>query len=56
MDDKPHQQRFDAGLKTRRDVLGADYVDKSMSTTDDFNLEFQEEDRSQKTQVGGPKT
>ena len=42
MDKKPHSDRFDAGLKTRREVLGAEYVDKSMSTTDDFNSEFQE--------------
>ena len=42
MDDKPHNDRFDAGLKTRREVLGAAYVDKSMSTVDDFNREFQE--------------
>ena len=42
MDKKPHSERFDAGLKTRREVLGAEYVDKSMSTVDDFNREFQE--------------
>ena len=42
MDKKTHKERFDAGLKTRREVLGAAYVDKSMASTDDFNREFQE--------------
>lgn len=42
MDKKAHKERFDAGLKTRREVLGATYVDKSVATTDDFNREFQE--------------
>lgn len=42
MDQKPRQDRFDAGLKTRREVLGAGYVDKAVAATDDFNCEFQE--------------
>ena len=42
MDKKTHKERFDAGLKTRREVLGAAYVDKSVASTDDFNREFQE--------------
>ena len=42
MDKKTHKERFDAGLKTRREVLGAAYVDKAVATTDDFNREFQE--------------
>ena len=42
MDKKTHQERFDAGLKTRREVLGASYVDKAVAATDDFNREFQE--------------
>jgi 4-carboxymuconolactone decarboxylase len=41
MDDRPHDERFDDGLKTRREVLGAAYVDKSMAGVDDFNREFQ---------------
>ncbi len=40
MDKKPHKERFDAGLKTRREVLGPEYVDKSMAAVDDFNREF----------------
>jgi 4-carboxymuconolactone decarboxylase len=40
MDKKPHKERFDAGLKTRREVLGAKYVDASMAAVDDFNKEF----------------
>lgn len=42
MDKRPHQERFEAGLKTRREVLGAAYVDKTVASTDDFNREFQE--------------
>jgi len=42
MDKRPHQQRADDGLKTRREVLGAAYVDKSMATVDDFNRPFVE--------------
>jgi len=42
MDRKPFSERHDAGLATRREVLGAAYVDSSMATTDDFNREFQE--------------
>ena len=40
MDKRGHKERFDAGLKTRREVLGAEYVDKSMAATDDFNKPF----------------
>ena len=40
MDKRGHKERFDAGLKTRREVLGAKYVDASMAAVDDFNREF----------------
>ena len=40
MDKRGHKERFDQGLKTRRDVLGAEYVDKSMAAVDDFNRPF----------------
>lgn len=33
---------FDAGLAIRREVVGADYVDRSLETADDFNRPFQE--------------
>ncbi len=33
---------FDKGLKVRREVLGADYVDKSIASADDFNRPMQE--------------
>ena len=33
---------FDKGLKVRREVLGAEYVDKSIREADDFNREMQE--------------
>ncbi|WP_029352694.1 carboxymuconolactone decarboxylase family protein [Bosea sp. 117] len=32
---------FDIGLKNRREVLGADYVDNSIKNADSFNTEFQ---------------
>lgn len=32
----------DQGLQVRRKVLGAEYVDRSFATADDFNLPFQE--------------
>jgi 4-carboxymuconolactone decarboxylase len=34
--------KYDAGLKNRREVLGAEYVDKAISNVDSFNAEFQE--------------
>lgn len=42
MDKKSHPQRAEAGLKTRREVLGAGYVDKATAAVDDFNREFTE--------------
>ena len=42
MDKRTHKERQDAGLKTRREVLGAEYVDKSQAAIDDFNLPFTE--------------
>ncbi|MGO9133745.1 MAG: carboxymuconolactone decarboxylase family protein, partial [Methylovirgula sp.] len=32
---------FEQGLALRRDVLGADYVDKSMASANDFMMAFQ---------------
>ena len=42
MDKRSQKERYDAGLKTRREVLGAEYVDKSIAAQDDFNRPFQE--------------
>jgi 4-carboxymuconolactone decarboxylase len=42
MDKREHKQRYDAGLKTRKDVLGAAYVDKAMQSVDEFSEEFTE--------------
>ncbi|MGA8051874.1 MAG: 4-carboxymuconolactone decarboxylase [Burkholderiales bacterium] len=42
MDKRAHKERYDAGLKTRREVLGAQYVDKAMAATDDFSQPFVE--------------
>jgi 4-carboxymuconolactone decarboxylase len=33
---------FDQGLKTRREVLGAEYVDAAIASADDFNRPLQE--------------
>jgi 4-carboxymuconolactone decarboxylase len=32
---------YEKGLKLRREVLGDDYVDRSLASVDDFNREFQ---------------
>ena len=37
-----NQELFDKGLKVRREVLGAEYVDKSIASADDFNRPIQE--------------
>lgn len=37
-----NQELFDAGLKTRREVLGADYVDAAIANADAFNMPMQE--------------
>jgi 4-carboxymuconolactone decarboxylase len=42
MDKRDHKERYDAGLKTRREVLGAEYVDKSIASQDEFNRPLQE--------------
>jgi 4-carboxymuconolactone decarboxylase len=36
------KQRYEAGLKVRKEVLGAEYVENSLKNADDFNREFQE--------------
>ncbi len=40
MDKRSQKERFDDGLKTRREVLGAAYVDKAMAGVDDFSQPF----------------
>ena len=35
-------QMFEKGLKIRREVLGNDYVDRTLASADDFNRDFQE--------------
>lgn len=37
-----NRDAFENGLKTRRAVLGAEYVDASMASADEFNLPMQE--------------
>lgn len=36
------KERLEAGLKIRREVLGDDYVDRSMQQADEFTRPFQE--------------
>jgi len=35
-------EAFEQGLKTRREVLGAEWVDKAIASADDFNREVQQ--------------
>ena len=35
------QEQYDAGLRERKGVLGAEYVDKALAAADSFNREFQ---------------
>ncbi|QWE01332.1 carboxymuconolactone decarboxylase family protein [Polynucleobacter sp. JS-Mosq-20-D10] len=37
-----NKEAFEKGLKTRREVLGAEYVDKSIQNADSFNMPMQE--------------
>ncbi|OWQ93640.1 4-carboxymuconolactone decarboxylase [Roseateles aquatilis] len=37
-----NQALFDQGLATRREVLGAEYVDASIKNATDFNIDMQE--------------
>ena len=37
-----NQSLYDQGLATRRDVLGAEYVDAAIASADDFNRPLQE--------------
>ncbi len=36
------KQRFELGLTRRKDVLGAEYVEKNLQAADEFNRPFQE--------------
>jgi len=36
------EKRYETGLRIRREVLGAEYVNKSISTADDYNRPLQE--------------
>lgn len=36
------RERYEKGLRARKDVLGEDYVDNALANADDFNREFQE--------------
>jgi 4-carboxymuconolactone decarboxylase len=37
-----NKELFDKGLETRREVLGADYVDSSIRNADEFSMAMQE--------------
>lgn len=36
------KQQYEIGLKVRKEVLGAEYVERSLAGADDFNREFQQ--------------
>jgi len=42
MDKRDFQTRYDDGLRTRREVLGAEYVDRSLASQDEFGRPLQE--------------
>lgn len=42
MTDQEHDEKFAAGLATRREVLGDAYVDKALNGADDFSWAMQE--------------
>ncbi|MBO6720011.1 MAG: carboxymuconolactone decarboxylase family protein [Rhizobiaceae bacterium] len=39
---KPRSAKFERGLKTRRAVLGSEYVDRSIEEADEFNWAMQQ--------------
>ncbi len=39
---EPRSEKFERGLVTRRAVLGAEYVDRSIEQADDFNWSMQQ--------------
>lgn len=41
-DRKERSEKFERGLKTRRAVLGAEYVDRSLEQADEFNWAMQQ--------------
>jgi 4-carboxymuconolactone decarboxylase len=41
-DSKPRSDRFERGLRTRREVLGSDYVDRSLEQADEFGWAMQQ--------------
>jgi 4-carboxymuconolactone decarboxylase len=36
------EERYEAGLKVRREVLGEDYVDQALASADEFSRELQD--------------
>lgn len=40
--DQTHKEAFEQGLRVRREVLGAEHVDKSLSQVSDFSRPIQE--------------
>jgi 4-carboxymuconolactone decarboxylase len=39
---RPQSEKFEKGLKTRTAVLGAEYVDRSLASADDFSWAIQQ--------------
>ena len=42
MDKRDHKARYESGMRTRAEVLGKQWVDKSMASVDEFSQEFSE--------------
>jgi 4-carboxymuconolactone decarboxylase len=42
MESTVDKSTFDTGLKIRKSVLGAEYVEKAMASADDFNMPMQQ--------------
>ncbi len=40
--DRPRSEKFEKGLKTRTEVLGSKYVDRSLANADDFSWPIQQ--------------
>ncbi|MEV5834938.1 4-carboxymuconolactone decarboxylase [Nocardia sp. NPDC052112] len=40
--DPDHRARYDAGLQVRREVVGADYVDRALAAATDFSAPLQD--------------
>jgi 4-carboxymuconolactone decarboxylase len=49
-----YSERYEKGLQTRREVLGSEYVDKSLAAADEFTQEMQDFASSRPGAWSGP--